>query len=293
MIFNRIEYKAQGKAAFKRAYWLCVLACFIVMLLTGGFGNGSGRGDNDGHGDHGHGYYESHGELLPEQGGVAGAFTDRAFASVSGRFEAPMNLLRGLAVGALGALTVFISCLGLVFSLLVSNPVEVGGKRFFMENRVAGSRIEALIYGFKNSYGNVVLTMFKRSLFTFLWSLLLIVPGVIKYYSYMLVPYILSENPGMDSNRALQLSSELMDGHKFDAFVMDLSFLGWYILSVLTLGLLGVFWVNPYYEASKAELYNAMRSYARESNSVADGELPGYPGAVEGPAVESGGSPEL
>ncbi|MFR5556791.1 MAG: DUF975 family protein [Coprococcus sp.] len=76
--------------------------------------------------------------------------------------------------------------------------------------------------------------MFFRDLFILLWTLLLIVPGIIKSYSYRLVPYILSENPHMDRKRALELSQQMMDGHKMEAFVLELSFFGWFLLSALT-----------------------------------------------------------
>ena len=106
----------------------------------------------------------------------------------------------------------------------------------------------------------MVKTMFFRDLFILLWTLLLIVPGIIKSYSYRLVPYILSENPHMDRKRALELSQQMMDGHKMEAFVLELSFFGWFLLSALTCGLVGIFYVNPYLDATFAEFYVAIRT---------------------------------
>ena len=114
-------------------------------------------------------------------------------------------------------------------------------------------------YAFSNGYMNVVKTMFLRGLFTFLWTLLFIIPGIIKGYEYRMIPYILAENPGIDSREAFAVSKQMMDGNKWAAFVLDLSFLGWQILSVFTCGILSVFYVNPYVYMTNAELYVALK----------------------------------
>ena len=93
------------------------------------------------------------------------------------------------------------------------------------------------------------------------------------------VPYILSENPHMDRKRALELSQQMMDGHKMEAFVLELSFLGWFLLSALTCGLVGIFYVNPYLDATFAEFYVAIRTESSGKGLVAEGELPGYSGS--------------
>ena len=102
--------------------------------------------------------------------------------------------------------------------------------------------------------------MFLRDLFVALWTLLFIIPGIVKMYAYSLVPYILAENPEMSGTEAIKLSNEMMKGHKWKAFVLDLSFLGWLLLSVLTLGLVGIFFANPYVYATDAELYKAIKA---------------------------------
>ena len=100
-------------------------------------------------------------------------------------------------------------------------------------------------------------------IFTTLWSLLLVVPGIVKHYEYLMVPYIIAENPAMDYKEAFQISKQMMDGEKMEAFIMDLSFLGWYLLSAVTCGLLAIFYVNPYVQASFAEMYtfNKQKAY--------------------------------
>jgi uncharacterized membrane protein len=98
-----------------------------------------------------------------------------------------------------------------------------------------------------------------RTIFLILWSLLLIIPGIVKYYEYLMVPYLLAENPYLSREEAFAESKRMMDGEKWNAFVLDLSFLGWILLSELTAGLVGVFYVNPYVNGTHAALFEALR----------------------------------
>ena len=91
-------------------------------------------------------------------------------------------------------------------------------------------------------------------LFIWLWSLLLIVPGIIASYRYRLAPYLMTENPGLGIREAVNMSKELMDGHKWRLFCLELSFIGWGILSALTCGI-GDLWLNPYISAATAAFY--------------------------------------
>ena len=148
--------------------------------------------------------------------------------------------------------------------VFVGNLLKMGGYRFFILNQTAQPGIGTLLDGFRSGhYVNIVLTMFLRDLFTTLWSLLLVVPGIVKHYEYLMVPYIIAENPAMDYKEAFQISKQMMDGEKMEAFIMDLSFLGWYLLSAVTCGLLAIFYVNPYVQASFAEMYtfNKQKAY--------------------------------
>lgn len=97
--------------------------------------------------------------------------------------------------------------------------------------------------------------MFCRDLFVSLWSLLFVIPGIIKSYEYRMVPYLMADAPDLTRQEAFRISKDLMYGQKMNAFVLDLSFIGWQILSACTCGLLGVFYVNPYNNATNAELF--------------------------------------
>ena len=148
----------------------------------------------------------------------------------------------------------------ILVQILVFSVLEMGACRFYVENRDYQAGVSKILFGFQSGhYGNVVLVMFLRSLFTFLWTLLLIVPGIVKSYEYRMVPYILAEQPDISSTDAFAISKEMMMGQKLEAFGLDLSFIGWWIGSAFTCGLLGIFWASPYQAATNAELYAALR----------------------------------
>ena len=150
---------------------------------------------------------------------------------------------------------------GTAFKIFLLNPISVGCKKFFYDGTdEAGAELSDLSYSFKNNYLNQVLVIFLRNLFVALWSLLLVIPGIIKAYQYRMVEYIISENPDMNYKDALAMSKEMMDGNKWAAFELDLSFILWYLLSGLTGGILYIFYVGPYVNYTNAELYAALKN---------------------------------
>ena len=170
----------------------------------------------------------------------------------------------GMITGLLAGIATVVILIVLVAKVFVGNLLKMGGYRFYILNQTAQPGIGTLLDGFRSGhYVNIVLTMFLRDLFTTLWSLLLVVPGIVKHYEYLMVPYIIAENPAMDYKEAFQISKQMMDGEKMEAFIMDLSFLGWYLLSAVTCGLLAIFYVNPYVQASFAEMstFNKQKAY--------------------------------
>ena len=124
-----------------------------------------------------------------------------------------------------------------------------------MENATFGCVMD----GFRGNYGRVVVTMLLRDLLIFAGTLLFVIPGIILTYSFRMVPYILAENPNVEATEALKMSREMMLGNKWNAFVLDLSFFGWILLTICTCGILGIFYVNPYIYATDAELYQAIK----------------------------------
>ena len=112
--------------------------------------------------------------------------------------------------------------------------------------------------GFKN-FGNVFVLYLLTSLYTFLWTLLFIVPGIIKAFSYSMSNFILAENPDIKPSDAIKESQKLMDGNKLDYFMLGLSFIGWEILNLFTLGILSI-WLQPYIHTTQAAFYEAVKN---------------------------------
>lgn len=144
---------------------------------------------------------------------------------------------------------------GLLISIFLLAPLQVGCYRWYILNRTSNPPMGELLNSFRNGYFNTAKIMFCKGLYTTLWSLLFIIPGIIKAYEYSMIPYLLAENPNMSKQEAFAISKELMDGNKFNAFVLDLSFILWNFVGALALGLPGVFFVNPYVQLTNVELY--------------------------------------
>ena len=152
-------------------------------------------------------------------------------------------------------------------SVLVYMPLQVGSCRFFMCNREDNADLNHLLIGFQNgNYSNVVKIMFVRSIKIALWSLLFVIPGIIKSYEYSMIPYLLSENPGMNKKEAFALSKEMTSGEKWRMFVLGISFFPWMLLVGVTFGLIFIFWIYPYIFATNAELYAVLREKLRFNN---------------------------
>ncbi len=172
-------------------------------------------------------------------------------------------------------LVIGFSLLSMAFTVFVGGVLGVGLVRFFMEARGGNAPFKTLFSGFDSNYLNVTKIQFFVSLKVFLWTLLLIIPGVIKSIEYSMVPYILAENPSISSRRAFELSKAMTDGEKMDIFVLGLSFIGWNLLGALACGV-GVIFVAPYMQATYAELYTALRTKVMANGYSNTYELPGF-----------------
>ena len=127
----------------------------------------------------------------------------------------------------------------------------------------------------RRPYGNPIVVQLLTDLKIALGFLLLIVPGIYWEYCYELVPYLLAENPYMSATRAMELSKEMMEGEKWNFFILKLSFFGWLLLCVFTFGI-GGFFLEPYMQATYAEFYAAMRSKALAMGMTTTDELGGF-----------------
>ncbi|WNS81231.1 DUF975 family protein [Domibacillus sp. DTU_2020_1001157_1_SI_ALB_TIR_016] len=123
-----------------------------------------------------------------------------------------------------------------------------------------------LIEPYKTMFGKSILVAILQGLFLFLWTLLFIVPGIIKSFSYLLTYYILRDEPGLSPLQAITKSRRMMDGHKAEALVLGLSFIGWILLGVVTL-FIGFLWIAPYMSVTYAHFYNTLRAEYEEKSS--------------------------
>lgn len=174
-------------------------------------------------------------------------------------------------------LAMFMSLVSITLALLVVNVISLGTMTWFHRAiKTEGLNMEEMFWPFKEDYGGNVLMMFLISLYTALWSMLFVVPGIVKGYSYSLAMYIKSENPNIPASKAIELSTRMTNGHKMDLFVLDMSFIGWEILSAFTLNILGILYVMPYQYAAKAFAYEEIKEEALANQIVSEAELYGY-----------------
>lgn len=169
-------------------------------------------------------------------------------------------LLAVVSVLAMTAITGLAgSILPAVGVLLISGPLTYGLNKMFLKQARDGQKMTFtdLFSGFKEDFGQIFLLGLLMSIFIFLWSLLLIVPGIIMSYAYSMAFYIKADHPEYDWRRCLEESKTLTYGHKWDLFVLDLSFIGWAIVGALCLGV-GTLWVNAWMMAAKAQAYNVL-----------------------------------
>ncbi len=249
-MWNRWELKERAKSVLSVSYW----KAFLVSLI---FGLTSGRN------------------------GISFNFsqmnTNNFNQTNANYFFGDFDMWLSLPfIAALAGTFLSISLLWGLISILVFNPLEIGLRRYFLESTQMRFHLEDITRGFTTErYRNIVIAMLLRGIYNTLWYLLLIIPGIVKSYSYAMVPYLLAENPGIPPNRAIEMSMQMTAGHKWKMFVLDLSFIGWFLLGALALGI-GSLFVLPYFNTTHAQLYVALRTIALDQRIISLQELEGY-----------------
>ena len=153
-----------------------------------------------------------------------------------------------------------ISCIvGFLISLLVGNAATVGLCNYFIKNTDSKPSFKDAFSGFKVKYGRNIGTLLLASIKIVLWTCLFIVPGIIKSFEYSMIPYILADDPEISSKDAFKKAKEMMSGNKWRLFKLEFSFIGWFVLCVLTLGI-GTFFLIPYVNAANAEFYAELKN---------------------------------
>ena len=170
--------------------------------------------------------------------------------------------------------------LSVVANGFVTGVMETGKSRYFYQARNGNSDFGNMFWAFQGGrYTKIAKIMLWRYLEIMLWSLLFYIPGIIKMYEYILVPYLLAENPDLSKERAFQISKQTMDGEKMACFSFQFSFIGWYLLGVIACGF-GIYFVQPYYDAGMTEFYACMRAKMLARGIATESELTDYSAMV-------------
>lgn len=322
---NRPILKDRAKQALRKNFWMAMLVCIVAGFLGGnwtGLGRSSGSvnipstssysrssSSSSGNGtvedfldiitneirrsDSGSNFYYDYDQAKSDIENMKQYLNDvLVYYNIS---QEEFISFVMLAIGIILLIIVLIWVIGTVISFLIGSflgaPVSSGYARYFLKNRNDTATFSDLFYAFGNGrYLDTVKTLFSSNIRIFGWSLVFYFPGVVKYYEYFFMRYITAENPNIDKNRAREISSLMTDGHKWEIFVLQLSFLGWIcvfileevFLALISCGLLalpGIVLIYPliaYEQATYAELYMDCRDYALRSGLASPNELIGF-----------------
>ncbi|MBQ4333308.1 MAG: DUF975 family protein [Clostridia bacterium] len=242
-MFDYALLKEDARAKLQRARWVVVLVAFLTALLSG-MPVSLERGDT------------SNADSL--LGGVL---------SVMPADWTGIVLLGGFLLGLAA----------IAYTILVGNVIKVGGAGWMLRHhRGEELPLKEMFAPFKQNYKGTMNTMFLKDITVYLWSLLFVIPGIVKSYAYCMVPYLLRDNPHLTPKRALEISNQMTMGHKGDIFMMHLSFIGWMLLGVLTAGILNVAYVMPYMNLTMAGTYDHLKRLAINSGKLSCYDLGVY-----------------
>ena len=225
---NSKEVRARAWESLKGKYWLA----FAVILVAGFIGS---IGD----------IFVSFGQRLGE---------------VLGMVE-PAELDSTMAIGALvfSGVVIISAIIGGLYSIFVTDALTVGTCNYFIKNTDSKPSFKDIFSGFKVKYGRNIGTLLLVGIKTVLWTLLFIIPGIIKSFEYAIIPYILADDPEISTNDAFKKAKQMMNGNKWRLFKLEFSFIGWFLLCVLTLGI-GTLFLIPYVNAANAEFYVELKN---------------------------------
>lgn len=167
--------------------------------------------------------------------------------------------IAGVVVSLVYGVIFSVASVTYVGDIILLGPLLSGFSYVVMQAVRSGEKMdvgEFFSKGFEN-FGAKLLLGLMQTIFLSLWTLLFCIPGIIKSYSYSMAFFIQNDNPEYGWKECIDASREMMDGHKMDLFILDLSFLGWYIVGSLVLGI-GTLWVTPYHMAARAAFYEEL-----------------------------------
>lgn len=166
-----------------------------------------------------------------------------------------------LVCGLISGVITSVASSFIVGTIIVMGPLSFGLARVSVKRACGATEVDIgdVFKGFTDNFVNSLVLGIMQSLFIALWSLLFVIPGIVKSYSYAMAPYILQDDPSKDWKIALNESKEMMKGYKWQLFCLDLSFIGWYIVGFLCC-CVGVIFVEPYVLIARANFYMALKA---------------------------------
>lgn len=190
---------------------------------------------------------------------------DRAAIKTHAKKQIKGKIFTLLAIYIIVALALgivnFIPMVGSIAAIVVAGPIAYAFSKIYLDITKKGTepKIEELLVGFKDdNFSRTFIAYLRYEVFVFLWSLLFIIPGIIKSIAYSQMYFLMVEDPKMDAATAQKKSMEIMEGHKGEYFVLQLSFIPWYLLVCITLGIASIY-VTPYIATANAEFYNKLK----------------------------------
>lgn len=264
-MWDRKEIKAKGKAAYRANRLMCIIAALLLMIVSGAAFGGASAGQSINNINNANNTVTNDYDDMYDDFDDIGDYDDIDdmddfdIEEFNDSIDQQVNPAIPAALGiALLGIFLLVLAIGMAVSAFLFNPLKVGLQKFFLDNAndpKTGLNKNNIGLAFSGNYMKVVGSMFSTEIFTVLWSILFIIPGIYKAYCWRMVPYIVSEDPTISGKEARARSTQMMEGSKWAAFVLDLSFFGWLFLGALTLGILNLVFTNPYIYATDAELY--------------------------------------
>lgn len=199
------------------------------------------------------------GGILVSLGSGLSTFTSNAQEMIAVIQSQPMGDTEKLAVGMISGASSAAFIVGIILKFFVNRPAGVGMARYFTKITEGKPEFSEIFYGFKNGYMRNVWVRFLADIKLGLWYLLLVVPGIIKQFEYAIIPYILADEPELESKEVFAKAHELMMGNKWRLFKLEISFIGWFLLGIITFGV-GLIAVRPYIETALGEFYQQIKS---------------------------------
>lgn len=264
--FDRVLFKERAKSALKGRYWMAFLASLISGILMGNWNSLTGNGG------------VSFSNNFQIKNASENGYTFKQYYTNLQQGYVPIGK-ELISIWVLLAMVVVFSIIMFVVIFAIGSflgaPMNVAQKRYYMKSRIVTNQpdITDIFSSFSPKYMKIVKTMFLYNIKIWAWSLLLWIPGIIKYYEYYFVPYIMSENPDIDAKRAFEISKYMTKGKKWDIFIVELSFIGWILLSIIVCCGISAVFLTPYIQATYAEMYEERREMALATGFATEQEL--------------------